>query len=172
MASRVLLGVAILNETRGMGESVNDVNDDIVIARGTPSWVAVHTTMGLVSSRRTERSCSGRAVSASGSEVGGFGEESFQDCEGTNVWKFLDIDGCVNRDCLFTIRSDLHRAGNGCFPVIQPFAKARFRTQQLRLGTKEPPARPNGACRKYMHVAPHRNKRFIMLLLLDFNKAS
>lgn len=60
---------------------------------------------------------------------------------------------CVIRDCLFTIRSDLHRAGNGCFPVMQPFAKAKFRTQQLRLGTKEPPARPNGAFRKYMHVA-------------------
>lgn len=90
MASRVRLGVAMLNETSGVGDNVNDVNDDMVMARGVPLCVAVHTTMGFVKSRSTERICSGRAVSASGFVVGPLGDETFHDSVEADVWKFLD----------------------------------------------------------------------------------
>lgn len=100
MASRVLLGVAMLNETSGMGDSVKDVNEDMVIARGTPSCVAVHTTMGLVSSRKTERSCSERFASASGSDVGAFEGGSSQHCEEADDWKFRVVGTAKERRML------------------------------------------------------------------------
>lgn len=82
----------MLKETSGTGDSVRDVNEDMVIARGTPSCVAVHITTGFVSSRNTERTCSERVASASGSDVGTLKGESFHDCEEAEDCRFLDME--------------------------------------------------------------------------------
>lgn len=76
MASNVRLGVATLNVMTGVGESVSDVNEDIVIARAAPSWIAVHTTTDCESSRITVRSCSGGGFGVLRSVVGGNGRET------------------------------------------------------------------------------------------------
>lgn len=73
MASSVRLGAKTLKVITGVGVSVSDVNDDMVMARGAPSCTAVHTTTDCVISRITALSCSGGGFGAWRSVVGGDG---------------------------------------------------------------------------------------------------
>lgn len=59
-ASSVREGVAMLNVMSGVGRRDREVNEDMVIPRGTDSApVDVHTTTEFGRSRITERNCSG-----------------------------------------------------------------------------------------------------------------
>lgn len=83
MASKVRLGVAMLNEINGVGERVRDVKDDMVIALGVCPCVEVQTTTECGSSRITDRICSERAAGEVGSVVGGIGDEV---CHELGLW--------------------------------------------------------------------------------------
>jgi hypothetical protein len=65
IASRVRLGAAMLNVMSGEGgESVRDVKEDMVMARGVPSSAVevVQTTTECGTWRIADRSCSARLV--------------------------------------------------------------------------------------------------------------
>lgn len=109
MALRVLLGVAMLNVTSGVGESVNDVKLDIVMARGpSPGCCDVQTTALWGRRRMMERSCSGRGSVFVGWDVGGLRGEVCHD--------FCDVDTWMFRDSIS--KEGQLRAWSGCLGVL------------------------------------------------------
>jgi hypothetical protein len=80
----------MLKVTRGVGVSVNDVKDDIVMARGpSPGWLDVQTTTLWGRRRIMERSCSGRGTRLVGWTVG-VSTGTVCDCfEAEDVWFLL-----------------------------------------------------------------------------------
>lgn len=88
------LGVAMLKVTSGVGDSVSEVKDDMVMARMPPSgpgWRDVHTTTECGRSRIIERSCSGRGSDVFGWDVGGFLGEGCHACGTEDVCSLWDI---------------------------------------------------------------------------------
>lgn len=79
----------MLKDISGVGESVRDVNDDMVIARGARSCVEVQTTTECGSRRMMERICSERPAGEVGSAVGGKGDEVCHE-----AWLWIDLGSC------------------------------------------------------------------------------